>query len=94
MRKVAGQLRTDERRDSGVKAGGGPLVSAGGTNLTRPFCTVQRLTPGASSWTSLPSPRTARHSLGLVPFRHRLYAIGGGQYALSVSAANEYLTLG
>jgi hypothetical protein len=94
MRKVVGQLRTDDRRDSGVKAGGGPLVATGGTNLTRPFSTVQRLTPGASFWTSLSSLRTARHSLALLPFGHRLYAIGGGQYALSVSAANEYLTLG
>jgi hypothetical protein len=94
MRKVVGELRTDARRDRGVKAGGGPLVAAGGTNLTRAFSTVQRLRPGASSWTSLPSLRTARHSLAFVPFGHRLYAIGRGQYALSVSAANEYLTLG
>jgi hypothetical protein len=94
MRKVAGQLRTDERLNSGVKAGGGPLVATGGTNPTRPFSTVQRLTTGASSRTSLPSLRTARHSLAFVPFGHRLYAIGRGQYALSVSAANEYLTLG
>jgi hypothetical protein len=76
-----------------LTAAGGALVAAGGTNLTRPFSTVQRLTPGASAWTSLPALRTARHSLGLVPFGHRLYAIGGGQYSLSVSAANEYLTL-
>jgi hypothetical protein len=46
-------------------------VVAGGTNPTRPFSTVQRLTPGASSRTSLPSLRTARHSLALVPFGHR-----------------------
>ena len=76
-----------------VTAAGGALVAAGGTNLSRPFSTVQRLTPGASAWKSLPELRTARHSLGLVPFGQRLYAIGGGQYALSVSAANEYLAL-
>jgi Kelch motif len=76
-----------------LTAAGGALISAGGTNLTRPFSTVQRLTPGAPAWTPLPSLRTARHSLALVPFGNRLYAIGGGQYALSVSAANEYLTL-
>jgi hypothetical protein len=76
-----------------LTAASGALVAAGGTNLTRPFSTVQRLTSGASAWTSLPSLRTARHSLALVPFGQRLYAIGGGQYALSVSAANEYLML-
>jgi hypothetical protein len=41
----------------------------------------------------LASVRTARHSLALFSFDNRLYAIGGGQYALSVSTANEYLTL-
>jgi non-specific serine/threonine protein kinase len=76
-----------------VAAVGGALVAAGGTNLRRPFSTVQRLAPGAASWSRLPGLRTARHSFGLVPSGKRVYAIGGGQYALSVSPANEYLTL-
>ena len=37
--------------------------------------------------------RRAGHSIGLVPMGGRLYAIGGGQYALSVSSANEFLSL-
>ena len=78
---------------SGVAATGGAVIAAGGTNQRRPFATVQRLKPGAFTWTSLPSLRTARHSLGLVPMGGRLYAIGGGQYALSVSSANEFLSL-
>ena len=41
----------------------------------------------------LPALRTGRHGLGLVAYGNRLYAIGGGQYALSVSSANEYLTV-
>ncbi len=72
---------------------GGALVAAGGTNLRRPFATVQRLQPGSKSWSSLPRLRTARHSFGLVLVGKRLYAIGGGQYSLSVSSANEYLTV-
>jgi non-specific serine/threonine protein kinase len=84
---------SDPRGGVAVTAVDGALIVAGGTNLRRPFSTVQRLTPGASAWTPLPSLRTARHSLGLVGSRRRVYAIGGGQYALSVSPANEYLSL-
>jgi Kelch motif len=84
---------SEPRGGVALTAAGGAIVAAGGTNLTRPFSTVQRLKPGASAWTSMPRLRTARHSLGLVPVGARLFAIGGGQYALSVSSANEYLTL-
>jgi hypothetical protein len=50
--------------------------------------------PDAYQWCeSLPALRTGRHGLGLVAYGNRLYAIGGGQYALSVSSANEYLTV-
>jgi N-acetylneuraminic acid mutarotase len=82
---------------SGARSGvavtpvGGTLVAAGGTNLRRPFSTVQQLKPGARAWTQMPRLRTARHSMGLVLVGKRLYAIGGGQYSLSVSSANEYL---
>ena len=68
-------------------------MAAGGTDRRRPFAAVQRLEPGASAWTSLPALRTARHILGLVASGRRVYAIGGGRYALSVSSANEYLRL-
>jgi N-acetylneuraminic acid mutarotase len=45
-------------------------------------------------WRRLPNLPTARHGLGVVAAGRKVYVIGGGTSpGLSVSSANEFLTL-
>jgi hypothetical protein len=46
-------------------------------------------------WRTLPDLPTPRHGLGVVAFRRAIFAIGGGpEPGLTVTGANEHLTLG
>jgi hypothetical protein len=71
-----------------------PPVPAGGEEPGGTISTVFAYSPRTRRWARLPRLRTARHGLGLVGWRGRAYALAGGpQPGLTVSGANEVLTL-
>jgi len=74
----------------------GRIYVAGGEafNPSRTFAEVESYDPATNAWTRLPDLPTPRHGLAVVGVGNVLYVIGGGPTAgLSVSGANEALTL-
>lgn len=70
------------------------IVSAGGETATVTIRTVYRYDVKRRRWSRLPNLPTARHGLGVVAVGRKIFVIGGGtRPGLSVSQANEYLTL-
>ena len=83
-----------KRGGTAAAAVAGRLVSAGGEEPGGTIATVFAYSPRTRRWARLPRLRTARHGLGLVGWRGRAYALAGGpQPGLTVSGANEVLTL-
>jgi N-acetylneuraminic acid mutarotase len=83
------------RGGTGATAAAGSIVSVGGEATTGTVRSVYRFDVAKRSWRRLADMRTPRHGLAVVGFRGRVYAIAGGPTpGLSVSPANEYLTLG
>jgi N-acetylneuraminic acid mutarotase len=82
------------RGGTGAAAIGGALVSVGGEEPQGTIASVYALAAGARSWERLPALPTPRHGLGVVTASGRIYAVGGGpEPGLTVSDANEYLTV-
>jgi hypothetical protein len=74
---------------------GDRIVSVGGEEAGGTIAPVYAYSVDRKRWARLPDMRTPRHGLGVVSYRGRVYAIGGGpQPGLHVSAANEFLPLG
>ena len=83
------------RGGTGVAALRRRLISIGGEEPAGTIGSVYAYDVVARRWSRLPDLPTPRHGLGVVPFGARVYAIAGGpRPGLSVSAANEFLTLG
>jgi N-acetylneuraminic acid mutarotase len=82
------------RGGTGAAGTGRWIVSAGGETPTVTIRTVYRYDVRRRRWARLPNLPTARHGLGVVTVGSKIYVIGGGtRPGLSVSPANEYLTL-
>jgi N-acetylneuraminic acid mutarotase len=82
------------RGGTAAAASAGRLVSAGGEEPGGTISAVYAYSPSTRRWRQLPRMRTSRHGLGLVGWRGRVYALAGGpQPGLTVSGANEVLTL-
>lgn len=83
------------RGGTGATTVAGSIVSVGGEATTGTIRTVYRFDLAKRRWRRLPDMRSPRHGLAVVGFRGRVYAIAGGPTpGLSVSPANEYLSLG
>jgi non-specific serine/threonine protein kinase len=87
--------RVPGRRGGTAAAGIGRwVVSAGGEAPSGTIRTVYRYDVRRRSWTRLPNLPTPRHGLGVVAAGKKVYVIGGGtRPGLSVSSANESLTI-
>jgi non-specific serine/threonine protein kinase len=69
-------------------------LSAGGEEPGGTIASVYAYDPAVRRWTRLPNLRTPRHGLAVVGRDNRVYAVAGGPApGLSVSGANEVLTL-
>ena len=70
------------------------IVSVGGEAPRGTIASVYAYNTSTRRWRRLADLPTPRHGLGVVALKKRVYAIGGGpQPGLTVSSANEYLTL-
>jgi N-acetylneuraminic acid mutarotase len=84
----------DRRGGTALAAGKGLLVSVGGEEPAGTIAEVYAYAPGSRRWRRLPDLATPRHGLGVEVVGRRVYAIAGGpEPGLSVSGANEALTL-
>jgi len=82
------------RGGTGAAAAAGMLVSIGGERPDGTIPSVFGFSFADQRWRPLPWIPTARHGLGVVAVGDRVYAIAGGtEPGLTVSAANEVLTL-
>ena len=82
------------RGGTGAAGTGRWIVSAGGEATTGTIKTVYAFDIKSRHWRRLPNLPTARHGLGVVAAGRKVYVIGGGTSpGLSVSSANEFLTL-
>jgi non-specific serine/threonine protein kinase len=82
------------RGGTGATAASNSIVSVGGEANEGTIRSVYRLNLSTRRWSRLPDMKSPRHGLAVVGFRGRVYAIAGGPTpGLSVSGANEYLTL-
>ncbi|HZB23817.1 MAG TPA: hypothetical protein VE444_08220 [Gaiellaceae bacterium] len=82
------------RGGTGAAAAGSTIVSVGGEEPRGAIRTVYALETRSGRWRRLADLPTARHGLGVVAFNRRVYAIAGGPVpGLTVSGANEYVTL-
>jgi len=83
-----------KRGGTGVAGVGRWLVSVGGEAASGTIRAVYGLDLTRRRWSKLPNLPTPRHGLGVVAVGHRVYVIGGGTTpGLSVSSANEFLTI-
>jgi N-acetylneuraminic acid mutarotase len=83
------------RGGTGATTASGSIVSVGGEATPGTIRSVYRFDLAKRRWRRAPDMKTPRHGLAVVGFRGRVYAIAGGPTpGLSVSPANEYLTLG
>jgi N-acetylneuraminic acid mutarotase len=83
-----------KRGGTGIAGVGRWLVSVGGEAPPGTIRTVYALDLTRRRWSKLPNLPTPRHGLGVVAVGHRVYVIGGGTTpGLSVSSANEFLTI-
>ena len=90
------RLRSIPRKRGGTGAAGIGrwIVSVGGETPTATIRTVYRYNVKRRRWSRLPNLPTPRHGLGVVGFGRRVYVLGGGtRPGLSVSSANEFLTI-
>jgi N-acetylneuraminic acid mutarotase len=82
------------RGGTGATTASNSIVSVGGEATQGTIRTVYRFDLKTRKWRRLANMKTPRHGLAVVGFRGRVYAIAGGPTpGLSVSPANEYLTL-
>ena len=83
------------RGGTALAAVAGLLVSAGGEEVAGTIPSVFAYDRARGRWTPLADMATPRHGLALVGFGGRVFAIGGGpEPGLSVSGANESLSVG
>jgi Kelch motif protein len=83
------------RGGTGATVASNSIVSAGGEAAEGTIRSVYRFDLATRQWRRLPDMLTPRHGLAVVGFRSRVYTLAGGPTpGLSVSGANEYLTLG
>ena len=83
-----------KRGGTGAAGAGRWIVSAGGETATVTIRTVYRYDVRRRRWSRLPNLPTARHGLGVVAFGQKIFVLAGGtRPGLSVSAANEFVTL-
>jgi non-specific serine/threonine protein kinase len=84
----------EPRGGTGVAAVAGSLVSVGGEAPEGTAAAVYAYRPGAPAWTRLADLPSPRHGLAVVGLGATVHVIGGGpQPGLTVSDANESLTL-
>ena len=84
----------ETRGGTDVASIGSTIVSAGSESSAGTSAAVYRYDARTKRWSRLPDLPTARHGLGVVGLGGRVYVVGGGPTpGLSVSGANEYLTL-
>lgn len=82
------------RGGTGLAAGRGLLVSVGGEAPLGTIGEVYAYNPRTRRWRQLPDLPTPRHGLAVEYAGGRIYAIAGGpKPGLSVSGANEFLSL-
>jgi N-acetylneuraminic acid mutarotase len=82
------------RGGTGAAAVGRTIVSVGGEEPGGTIRTVYAFDTRTRRWRRLADLPSPRHGLGVVAFNRRVYAIAGGpRPGLTVSGANEYLTL-
>jgi N-acetylneuraminic acid mutarotase len=83
-----------KRGGTGAAGAGRWIVSAGGETATVTIRTVYRYDVRRRRWSRLPNLPTARHGLGVVAFGEKVFVLAGGtRPGLSVSSANEFVTL-
>jgi non-specific serine/threonine protein kinase len=83
-----------KRGGTGAAGVGRWVMSVGGEAPPGTIRTVYRFDVKRRRWSKLPNLPTPRHGLGVVAVGHRVYVIGGGTTpGLSVSSANEFLTI-
>jgi hypothetical protein len=85
----------EPRGGTGAAALAGLIVSVGGEEPSGTIGEVYAFRVGTRAWQRLDDLPTPRHGLGVAAVRGRVYVIGGGpEPGLTVSAANESLSLG
>jgi non-specific serine/threonine protein kinase len=85
----------DPRGGTAAGAVAGRIVSVGGEEPGGTIREVYAYRVATGSWQRLEDLPTPRHGLGVAAFGGRLFVIGGGpEPGLTVSGANETLTLG
>lgn len=83
-----------KRGGTGAAGAGRWVVSAGGEAPPGTIRAVYGFDVKRRRWAKLPNLPTPRHGLGVVAVGHTVYVIGGGTSpGLSVSSANEFLTI-
>jgi len=83
-----------KRGGTGAAGVGRRVVSVGGEAPGGTIRAVYAFNVLRGRWSRLPNLPTPRHGLGVAAVGHRVYVIGGGTSpGLSVSPANEFLTL-
>jgi N-acetylneuraminic acid mutarotase len=83
-----------KRGGTGAAGFGRWIVSVGGEAPPGTIRTVYGFDVRRRRWLKLPNLPTPRHGLGVVAAGDRVYVIGGGRSpGLSVSSANEFLTI-
>ena len=84
----------DARGGTAAAAVGARIVSVGGEEPGGTIESVYSFNRRSRRWTRLPDLPTPRHGLGAVALNGRVYAVAGGyEPGLTVSGANEFLTL-
>jgi len=82
------------RGGTGATTVGRTIVSVGGEEPGGTIRTVYAFDTRTRRWRRLADLPSPRHGLGVVAFNRRVYAIAGGpRPGLTVSGANEYLTV-
>ncbi len=85
----------EPRGGTGAAALAGLIVSVGGEEPSGTIGEVYAFRVGTRAWQRLDDLPTPRHGLGVAAVGRRVYVIGGGpEPGLTVSAANESLSLG
>jgi N-acetylneuraminic acid mutarotase len=83
-----------KRGGTGAAVARGSIVSVGGEEDGGTIGSVYAYDLAQARWRRLPSLPTPRHGLGVVAVKSRVFAVGGGPSpGLTVSSANEILTL-